>query len=1381
MRLYLLALILLTGNSLPLLAQDDELQRGLIATFQDEHGSTQQVFEDISFDWGRFGPDGFSRTEEMPWEGTWRGQILIRSLTPYQFSAQVSGKLRVLVDGELVLEANSAESAWISGQPVQISPGFRELEVEYTPTAAQAELKLFWASEEFAVEPIPAHLLFHEEDSSDARHQQLGAELFDAFRCANCHRNSETLDEAFAAPALWGSVSGTNPEWIVNKLLGTHPEAKHDKMPDFGLTQDQAEDIAAYLHRLEAPFDLMTSPKVEYKKGKPDGAQLFHSLGCLACHEKDGLGTANSYSGGSLTNIGNKRSKDWIATWLAVPDRLNPQHRMPIFQLSRSERGALADYLSSLGKDSKSKFGTPNPRPTSEQADRGRELVLKLQCSNCHKIPAIEPSATPAIALSSPDIDWEKSCLALPADPQRHRPHYKTLDIEPIRALVESMSTLSGSPESKFHLGQQVLNRSQCLACHSRGSVSGIRSIANDIATTFPQLVGRTQEIIPPSLNAIGDKLRDDVLDTALSGKQDRIRADWLMVRMPQFNHSPEHLDALKTLLIEHDRVPEGGASQMDDVELDREELLLTGRNLVGAGGFSCIACHQIDDYVPKNTAIGTRGSDLSAIGSRLRPEYYLRWTRAPLRVIPGMEMPSYTKPVPGVLDGHVETQLTALWKAVTDSDFEPPSNPAQVEQLWQVASESAPRIIRDVFTLPKEYSKENADFEPVPRAFAVGFPNHHSILFDLDRAEIRDWRFGDFARQRTEGKSWYWDMAGTSFTPGWKSVPDFVLVDQKNESIKQFERVDPDRLAHLVQYETDGAGVRLVYDLNFLFNDAPFVIRVEERLQPTEESGVVGLTREISAGETPDGYQLGLLIQNDLDLRFDASIGVTDESVRQVSSSEGNVFVMQPGVPLKVNYSTPREVQLIGYPDRPEVLASTAPVTTVPGYSGKRLPVTTSMMPTAIGRDAQGHLVVASLKGDVWRITDTDQDRLEDQVRLVEEGLSAAFGVLADGNDLLVVHKPELLRLIDTNGDGRADIREIITDGWGHTDNYHDWVTGPVRGTNGELFVATGSDYSQPERDPNFSKWRGSIIRAGSDGTKERFASELRYPIGVAFDGQGRLFASDQQGVQNTFNEINHIVEGGAYGVPARSDLAGVDNPRRATIQVPHPWTRSVNGIFFLPEDIGSPFAGHGLGCEYNSKFLIRFTTQEVDGELQGACYPFSKATWSTELDTFLGPICGYADEDGTIYVGSIFDSGWLGGPNVGEIVQLTPTEQRGNGIRELRLTSKGFEIEFIAPVNPVSATSKDAYSLSGYTRVWQGSYATEDSGRYTPPIDGIELSDDRTVVTLSISDLRPEFVYELNVDFDERDDNSEELFPSFAAYTINKLVADTNENAED
>ncbi len=80
--------------------------------------------------------------------------------------------------------------------------------------------------------------------------------------------------------------------------------------------------------------------------------------------------------------------------------------------------------------------------------------------------------------------------------------------------------------------------------------------------------------------------------------------------------------------------------------------------------------------------------------------------------------------------------------------------------------------------------------------------------------------------------------------------------------------------------------------------------------------------------------------------------------------------------------------------------------------------------------------------------------------------------------------------------------------------------------------------------------------------------------------DAQDRLFVSDQQGVQNTFNEIVCIERNQRYGVPAQSHDHGGELAK-TNIQVPHPWSRSINGIVFLdPAKVGAdhPFAGHGL-----------------------------------------------------------------------------------------------------------------------------------------------------------------------------------------------------------
>ncbi len=59
----------------------------------------------------------------------------------------------------------------------------------------------------------------------------------------------------------------------------------------------------------------------------------------------------------------------------------------------------------------------------------------------------------------------------------------------------------------------------------------------------------------------------------------------------------------------------------------------------------------------------------------------------------------------------------------------------------------------------------------------------------------------------------------------------------------------------------------------------------------------------------------------------------------------------------------------------------------------------------------------IYSLRGHVWIARDSDGDHLEDELTLFEEGLAAApFGILTDGNSILVAHKPEVLRLTDTD-----------------------------------------------------------------------------------------------------------------------------------------------------------------------------------------------------------------------------------------------------------------------------------------------------------------------------------------------------------------------------
>ena len=57
------------------------------------------------------------------------------------------------------------------------------------------------------------------------------------------------------------------------------------------------------------------------------------------------------------------------------------------------------------------------------------------------------------------------------------------------------------------------------------------------------------------------------------------------------------------------------------------------------------------------------------------------------------------------------------------------------------------------------------------------------------------------------------------------------------------------------------------------------------------------------------------------------------------------------------------------------------------------------------------------------------------------------------------------------------------------------------------------------------------------------------------------------------------------------------------------------MNGICFLDTPLAlqahgdhfGPFEGHLVGCEYDTRRLIRMSLQRVDGWIQGAAYPLS------------------------------------------------------------------------------------------------------------------------------------------------------------------------------
>jgi hypothetical protein len=227
------------------------------------------------------------------------------------------------------------------------------------------------------------------------------------------------------------------------------------------------------------------------------------------------------------------------------------------------------------------------------------------------------------------------------------------------------------------------------------------------------------------------------------------------------------------------------------------------------------------------------------------------------------------------------------------------------------------------------------------------------------------------------------------------------------------------------------------------------------------------------------------------------------------------------------------------------------------------------------------------------------------------------------------------------------------------------------------------------------------------------------------------------------------------------------------------------VNGICFL-ESGGKwgPFEGHGIGCEYDTRGLIRFSLQKIGDTYQGACYPFTLPEDQVPQDQrLLGPICCAVSPSGDLYVGGLRDSGWGGGNNVGELVRIKPSEQVPLGIREVRASHEGFVIDFTGLIDVAAAADAANYTISSYRRIWKGTYATPDSDRRTERIRSIAISQDRRTAVITLHEMRPGFVYEFAVR--PVGPNHQALWPAEAFYTLNQVPEiDTeelqNENAD-
>ncbi len=1226
-------LLAMVGSNGAFAADDDEedgpvFAPGLIGVYAASDGHTfSRRDEAVQFAWRGAPPD--ERLVQGEFSVHWRGRLFAIAPGDYRFYLHVAGGAAITIAGEQMLDVRSRGAQWFESSPVQLEYGYHPLEITFRKTSDAARIGLYWSGPKFDLEPLPPSALWHEPAEDPGGRFERGGELWRALRCANCHRDHAEPTRAGAQPAAMGPdlthlAGNLSPRWLVEWLMRSghrtaEPTASPVRMPSFGISQDEAKAIAAFLLSAEQADAAHASQAAAPPGNRQRGERLLLTLGCLACHQVGDLGSSGLFGGGDLTHIADKRPPGFFARWLEDPAAINADHRMPVFRLSAAERADLAAHLSTLGGNPANGV-VEAPSPSSIQ--RGKQLVEQLRCGACHRLPPGTATSAVSIPLRA-DAPNSGGCLES-HDRKTGQPGYGLSQADR-DDLAEYLAQRRWPPATD---GKFVLRERNCLACHARDAAPGISAKLPDLTEAHAELATLTPTLSPPSLTQVGDKLHDAALADAIALRGAPLRP-WLAVRMPRFDLSPAELQALTEYFTTVDRISDlpaefaegnaffrGAKGDIADVRgangdiADNKSLVASGSRLVTSTGFGCTSCHQIGHSLPKGVSMAAHGPDLSRLGRRIRRAWFERWVHNPARIVPRIEMPAIQIAAPSVLGGRLDEQLAAVWHVLNLPGFEPPSaGPIRIAR-HRGGTEPAV-LISDVVEF---------DGRVLVRPMIAGLANRHNVLFDFASNQLAGWWLGDTARQHTRGKGWYWEPAGKNRLPAdafpggelmlFRSpepvapglVPGGSDVDRKQRvqgsgfRVQENERaVEPVAIGGHARLELDrwqhvSDGVRLGCRVTFADDRQPITLLVEQELTTAERGGRQGFHRRLQIRGVPAGHTLSwrltppgtplIALPGDAPLDSESPIVMAVASpgadVRYSADDGGCVLLASRSADEPIVCEAVYLTSGAAEPPPEDAASAALPAATlavVPGYEAVRLPLPRDEMPTGLTWRQDGSLAFCSLKGGVWLARDTDGDGLEDRLARFADGLPAPYGIAARDDALDVCAKYGVVRLADDDADGRADRGEIVASGWGYTADYHDWAIGLPRDAGGNYYVALPCQ--QDDRSPEEAHLRGAALklvpREPSPEQPRRYelqplSAGLRFPMGLALDRGRDLFATDNQGNYTPFNELNHLVAGARYGFLNKLEAkAGLKPPfEEPAVNIPHPWTRSVNGICF-------------------------------------------------------------------------------------------------------------------------------------------------------------------------------------------------------------------------
>jgi hypothetical protein len=489
-------------------------------------------------------------------------------------------------------------------------------------------------------------------------------------------------------------------------------------------------------------------------------------------------------------------------------------------------------------------------------------------------------------------------------------------------------------------------------------------------------------------------------------------------------------------------------------------------------------------------------------------------------------------------------------------------------------------------------------------------------------------------------------------------------------------------------------------------------------------------------------------------------------------------------------------------------------------------LPAGMSPEVSAVEFSPTGRLVIANRHGEIWTCNPTERDW-----RRFAYGLHEPMGLLViSDREIYVAHRPELTRVQDTTGDGIADAYDTVSAAWGITDNWHEFVFGPRRDSEGNFVLAIGLpdtagafnrlntrtpvDLTKVAREakPSAAPWQGWVFKVTQEGEFVPWASGFRQAAGVGVSPEGEVFVTDQQGDYIASSPLIHVRRGRFYGHPASlkwspgnagrtfkpEELEAMRTP--PSVVLPHgsmggspgdPVWDTTGGKF-------GPFAGQVFIGDF-TKLILRVELQQVAGEYQGACFPFLRD--ATGLEAILQSrgrdnltIPAGADgkkyfrdapplpgtrlrqgnnrlafaPDGSLYIGQT-TRGWASGDGLQRLVWTGETPVELLSFR-LNADDRGFTLRFTTAMNERELARPENYRVERFRYLYHHASGSPRVDVAAVPVRAIKVADGGGSAELDLGAIEPGFIYRLEIDR-LTSQRGQPVENPLAYYTVNRL----------